>query len=355
MALNMSFASVLVGATNQGSAAFNLTGNGVATNCGSSCSSNTQGDFTGVMSGTCAGGGCASSSASGKFETALTGPVGYEAAVLAGLVNGTKAGEVAFLNLFTASSFTPGQAPVTLTGQLAFAYPYPAYSAGGVFSLPTNSTQYSGTDPISFNAGSSSGSVPPGPGTPYSTTIVQRGSAGLADGGTMNWGRWTNAASITDPIIGTYNPQSGVPFVVGNSNVVLPTSGSFIYTFAGGPSPTTATGVSGTFTGGAFNVTFGSTSGSMSVSSPLTLAVGGLNYALNSCSGGCTFTNSSTVAGNMVLNGTCSGGACSTSAPATANAAGIFVGPQGAGLAVAGNINTSPSTPTVSFAAGFKR
>src|SRR6185436_4959358 len=105
----------------------------------------------------------------------------------------------------------------------------------------------SGTDPISFNAGSSSVIVPPGPGTPYSTTIVERGSMGLVDGGAMNWGRWTNAASITDPIIGTYNPQSGVPFVVGNSNVTLPTSGTFLYSFAGGPNPTSATGTVGSF------------------------------------------------------------------------------------------------------------
>jgi hypothetical protein len=63
--------------------------------------------------------------------------------------------------------------------------------------------------------------------------------------------------------------------------------------------------------------------------------------------------------GNMVLSGSCSGGAyCSTSTPATANAAGIFVGPQGAGLAVAGNVNvpSQPTTvPVVTFAAGFKR
>ena len=179
----------------------------------------------------------------------------------------------------------------------------------------------------------------------------------LVDGSAMNWGRWTSAASITDPIIGTYNPQSGVPFVVGNSNVTLPTSGTFLYSFAGGPNPTSATGTIGSFTGGAFNVTFGSTSGSLSVASPLTLSVGGAGYSLGSCAGGCTFANSSTVAGNMVLTGNCSGGPCLTGATVSSNAAGIFVGPQGAGLAVAGNINTTsgPSTPTVTFAAGFKR
>ena len=146
--------------------------------------------------------------------------------------------------------------------------------------------------------------------------------------------------------------------MVGNANVTLPTSGSFIYSFAGGPNPTNASGAVGSWAGGAFNVTFGSTSGSMSVSTPLVLSVGGFSYQMSACASGCTFTNASTVAGNMVLNGSCSGGACATSTPATANAAGIFVGPQGAGLAVAGNINvpSQPTTvPVATFAGAFKR
>jgi len=59
----------------------------------------------------------------------------------------------------------------------------------------------------------------------------------------------------------------------------------------------------------------------------------------------------------MALIGTCAGGPCLSSASISTNAAGAFVGPQGGGLAVAGNINTTsgPSTPTVTFAAGFKR
>jgi hypothetical protein len=352
LAVNMNFPSVLVGATNYGSAAFNLTGNGVPTSCGVSCSVSSAGEFFGGLSGSCTGGGCASGAASGYFDTGLTGPNGYEGAAVLGLVDGTKAGQVALLNLYLASSFTPGPAPVVLTGQLAYGYPYPAYSAGGVFTLPTNSTTYSGSTPVAFNAGSSFGSLAGG-------SVVETGSIGLADGGTMNWGRWSGSTSITDPIIGTYTPATGVPFVVGNANTVLPTSGTFLYSFAGGPKPTDALGNSGTFTGGAFNVTFGSTSGSLSIpgTSPLTLTVNSANYSLGSCAGGCSFTNSSGVAGNMVLNGTCSSGVCSTGANVAANAAGVFVGPQGAGFAVAGNINTTsgPSTPTVSFAAGFKR
>ena len=352
LALNMSFPSVIVSGTNFGSAGFNLTGNGVALQCtSSSCSTSTSGDFVGAVSGSCTGGGCASGSASGYFQTALTGPVGYEGSAVAGLVNGTKAGEVAFLNLYLASSFTSGPAPLVLTGQLAYAYPYPAYSAGGVFSLPTSSTVYSGSNPIAFNAGSSFGSLGSG-------SIINTGSVALADGGTMNWGRWSGATSITDPIIGTYSPATGVPFVVGNANTVLPTSGSFTYSFAGGPSPTAANGAIGTWSGGAFNVTFGSTSGSLSVASPLTLTINAGTYSLGTCTGGCAFTSSPGVVGNMALSGNCVGGLCSTNVNVVANAAGIFVGPQGAGLAVAGNINSAPAqppVPTVTFAGAFKR
>jgi len=343
--LGISFPSIMVGASNTGPATFSLTGLGIP-NPGNG------GEFIGGLSGTCSGSGCFNPSAGGSFQTGLTGPNGYDFAVAAGIVFGTQAGEVAFLNGHLASSYTPGPLPQILTGQLAYAYPFPGYSAGGVFSLPTNSTVYSGSNPIAFNAGSSFGALGGG-------SIVETGSIGLADGGTMNWGRWSGATSITDPIIGTYTPASGVPFVVGNANVTLPTSGSFIYSYAGGPNPTNASGAVGSFSGGAFNVTFGSTSGSMSVSTPLVLSVGGLSYQLATCTSGCTFTNNPGIAGNMVLSGTCSGGAyCSASTPATANAAGIFVGPQGAGLAVAGNVNvpSQPTTvPVVTFAAGFKR
>jgi len=241
------------------------------------------------------------------------------------------------------------------TGQLAYAYPYPSFSAGGVFSLPTSSTTYSGVNPVSFNAGSSFGSLAGG-------SIVETGSIGLADGGTMNWGRWSGATSITDPIIGAYTPVTGVPFVVGNANTVIPTGGTFLYSLAGGPNVRDASNGIGNFTGGAFNVSFGSTSGSLSVASPLTILMtsgpnSGANISLGSCTSGCTFTNSSPVAGNMVLSGICTNGLCSTMANVAANAAGFFVGPQGAGLAVAGNINSTsgPSIPTTTFAAGFKR
>jgi hypothetical protein len=339
LSLGMSFPTILVGSANMGSAIFNLSGTGTAS------SGSLTGEFGGGLSGSCAGGGCASSVASGNFLTGLAGPNGYDLAPVTGIVSGTKAGEVAFLNTYLVSSFTPGPVPTLLTGQLAYANLSPSIP-GSVFSLPTNSTTYSGNNPVSFNTGGSSGTLAAG-------TIVQTGSTSLVDGGSMNWGRWSGATSITDPIAGTVSPSTGVPFVVGNANPVLPTSGTFLYTFAGGPGPVNVNGVVGTFGSGSFLVSFGSSSGSMSVATPLAMSVGGVNYSLGTCTSGCTFTNASTVAGNMVISGVCSGGACSTSAPANANAAGIFVGPQAGGLAVAGNVTSL--APTVSFAAGFKR
>jgi hypothetical protein len=348
LALNMSFPSVLVSGTNFGSAAFNLSGIGGATFCGTSCQSSTGGDLIGGLSGTCTGGGCASSSAFGYFTTGLTGPVGYEGAAVPGLVSGTKAGDVAFLNLYLVNTFTAGPAPSQLTGQIAYANLSPSVP-GATFTLSSNLTTFdSANNPIFFSSPNSSLVAGLGSGT-----IVETGSTALVDGSTMNWGRWTGATSVIDPVVGTISPSTGVPYAVGQ-NATLPTSGTFLYSFAGGPKPTNVSGVSGTFTGGAFNVSFGSTSGSLSVASPLTLSVGGVGYSLVSCTSGCSFTNTSPVAGNMVLSGTCTGPACSTGPNvATGNAAGVFVGPQAGGLAVAGSVTSA--APTVTFAAAFKR
>jgi hypothetical protein len=274
--------------------------------------------------------------------------------VVGGLVlEGTQAGDVAFLNAYTLSSFTPGAAPVgPLTGQVAWADA--SVGVASTFGLATNLTTYDASNqPTSF-----SNPAPCGTGTcnlngSLSGSIVEAGSTALADGGVMNWGRW-NAAVIVDRIAGSvtfYSPPTGVPFVVGNANTTVPTGGSFLYSFAGAPSPVNTAGTTGTFTGGAFNVSFGATQ-TISVATPLTMSVGGVNYSLSSCTSGCSVGGPALIH-NMLLGGACSGGACSTSVPVVANASSIFVGPQAGGLAVAGNI-PSPA-PTVTFAAGFKR
>jgi hypothetical protein len=352
LSLGMDFPTVIASGVNTGSASFSLSGLGRSF----IFASGQNGDFFGALSGSCSGGGCASTSASGVFTAGVTGPNGFGATVVGGLVEeGTQAGDVAFLNAYTLGNFTPGPAPVALastallTGQVAWSDP--SFAPASTTSLATSTTAYNANgQPIAF----ANCATPPCTlsATLAAGTIADAGSTTLSDGGVMNWGRWIGG-QITDlvstPV--TYSPPTGVPFVVGNANTTVPTSGSFVYSFAGAPSPVSNTGTAGTFSGGAFNVTFGTTQ-TISVASPLTMSVGGVSYSLNSCTSGCSLTGPALIH-NMQISGSCSGGACATSSGATSNATGIFVGPAAAGLAVAGNV-MSPA-PTVSFAAGFKQ
>jgi hypothetical protein len=265
-----------------------------------------------------------------------------------GLVDGTKAGEVAFLNLYLASGFTPGPPPVgPLAGQAAWSHNSP--SLAGTWGLATFDTVYNSSgQPIAFNQSQSG--VPKG--SLGAGSIVEAGTTSLVDGGILNWGRWAGG-QIDDPVYGVVTVNSGVPWVVGNANVTVPTSGTFTYNLAGGPNVVTNTGtVGGPLTSGAFQVSYGATQ-TISVSSPLQFAVGGVSYNIGSCAGGCTNPGGNVVWGNMNLTGTCTGGACSTSSAASGNAAGFLLGPQAGGLAVAGNVS-SPA-PTVTFAGAFKR
>jgi hypothetical protein len=360
LSLAMNFPSVLVSGSNTGSATFNLNSvvnPGVAIACfGGAC-----GDFGGILAGTCTGGGCASGSPSGFFQTALAGPIRYDLAVVTGLVDATLAGQVAFLNTYQLASFTPGPLPVgPLAGQVAWADPVNA--PGSTFSVGTaTSTVNSSFDltsfvnPVPCSTGTCTLSATLGSGT-----VVNRGSTTLVDGSTMVWGRWSGG-QITDRIAGTpttYTPPGGVPFVLGNANTTLPTSGSFVYSFAGGPAATNTAG-SGSFSlnQGAFNVSFGSNLG-MSIATPLQFFVPGSgNYSLNSLatlnSTACPAGNCSVVPGiiqNMTFNATCSGGCTSVTSATGTN---IFVGPQAGGMAVAGNVISN--APTVTFAGAFKR
>lgn len=304
------------------------------------------GDFGGALSGTCSGNNCASSSVTGGFGVGNDGPNGYELGVVAGGFNGTLAGPVSFLNAYQSSSFTPGPPPVSnQTGWLAYGTP------SGPEVAPVLSPIFFGTNLIAYGNGINYPS-----GMLNSGTVAETGSVALQDGSTMRWGRWTGpSVQVIASNNVALNPSTGVPYVVGDANAVLPTSGSFTYTYAGGPKPVDATGAVGTFNGGAFNITFGPTSTIVvAPANPISLTVGGANFSLTTCTSNCTFTNSSPFT-STVLTGTCSGGACGVTAPSTATGVGtgVFVGPQAAGLAVSGAI-MSPA-PTVSFAAGFKR
>ena len=303
------------------------------------------GDFGGSLSGSCAGANCASPTVFGGFDVGTGGPNGFEFAVVGGGLNGTLAGPVVFLNAYQSSGFTPGASGQT--GELAFASATPSFANNtGTGSL----SQFSGANLIAFGTGSPGSALS---GSLGAGTVIETGSTLLVDGSTMNWGRWSGSTTVfPSPNTGATSPPTGVPYVLGDGNTVMPISGTFLYTYAGGPNPVNTSGIVGTFSGGALNVSFGSTSGTIAVATPLSLAVGGVNYSLTTCTA-CTFTNSPAITNTMNFSGTCSGGACSTSAAASSNATGVFVGPQGAGLALAGNI-FSPA-PTVAYAAGFKQ
>lgn len=352
LSLGMSFPSILVGASNMGPATFNLTGTGAAGISGS-------GEIGGSLTGSCSGGGCLTGSPTGFFHTGLTGPVGYELAPMTGLVSGTKAGEVAFLNLYQSSSFTPGPTPTgPLRGQVAWSHPaaftgtLSVDSVTGTFNSSGALIGFVNLAPCSSGSCFLSASLGAG-------TLVAQGSTTLVDGGSMSWGRW-NGGQITERVSGTlttYTPVGGVPFVIGTSNVTLPTSGSFVYSFAGGPAATNAAGaIGGTLTQGALNISFGANLG-MSVATPLQFSVGGGNFSLNQlvlvnstpCSGGnCTVPMG--LNQSMNFSATCSG-SCTSVTQAIASAA--FVGPQAGGYAVAGNVVSNQ--PTVTFAGAFKR
>jgi hypothetical protein len=347
--LAMNFPSVVVSSVNMGPASFSVSGT-------ASHQMNGAGEFSGSLSGTCTGGGCFSGAASGGYEVGLTGTQGFEFAVVGGAVGGTKAGGAAFLNAYTSSSFTPGAAPTgPLAGQIAWYNPF--FLSGSTFSVSAgfstfdasnNLTSFSNPFPCSTGSCTLSGTVGTG-------SIANTGSLALVDGSTMYWGRWVGG-KITDRIVGTptmYTPPTGVPFVLGSANTIVPASGSFTYTFSGGPLAVDNAGTVGSaLNQGVFLVNFGATQ-TISVATPLTLSVGGVNYTLSSaCGGSCSFPGPAAIM-NMALNGNCTGGACSTGSPASSNATGFLVGPQAGGLAVAGNISSPASK--VTFAGGFKR
>ena len=348
LSLGMNFPSVVAGGVNTGPAAFNVSGPGIKIP-----GQTFLGDFAGALSGSCTGGGCASSSAAGFYGVGTDGPNGYDFSVFAGQVNGTKAGDVGFINLYLVNSFTPGPAP---TGQVnaEVAWADPTNAPGSTFSVSTgpnavfdtSNNLQAFTNPTPCSTGTCTLAATLGTGS-----IVNPGSTTLLDGGTMNWGRWSGG-QVTDRISGvvtTYTPPGGVLFVGGTGNTLVPTSGSFTYTFAGGPPVVNTAGVVGSsLSQGAFLVGFGATQ-TISVSTPLVMSVGGATVTLSTaCGGSCSFSGPAAIM-NIPLSGSCTG-PCSSIV--SGSGTGFFVGPQAKGLAVAGNVFTSP---TITFAGAFKQ
>ena len=128
----------------------------------------------------------------------------------------------------------------------------------------------------------------------------------------------------------------------------MPTTGTAVFNYVGGPNPSSVGGSVGTFGGGAFGVNFATRA--INVATPLTLSVGPNSFSLSSCSNNCAYNSGSPTTPSMQLTGTCSGGGCST---ATAQISGVFVGSQAQGFVASGQVLGGAST--VVFAAGFKR
>lgn len=310
---------------------------------GTKISGNYKGDFAGSLAGTCSGNNCASPSVTGGFSVGTGGPTSYELAVVGGGFYGTLAGPVIFLNAYESSSFTPG----ALSKTLAVAYGSPTLGSNNMTLSQVNGDimTFSGNNLISFYGSAGPGAFPAG--NLNGNSVIETGSTtAVADGSVMQWGRWIGS---TVTVIGTggtiTNPPTGVPYVYGDYTSALPASGTFTYSYGGGPNPVDILGNVGTFSGGAFTVSFGGTS-TISIATPLSLAVNGGNYSLTTlCGGSCTFS-SPTMSGNVT--GTCSGTGC-TGSPVFGFMSGRFTGISAGGLAVAGNFGGTGITFTGAF------
>ncbi|HLQ77061.1 MAG TPA: FecR domain-containing protein, partial [Terriglobia bacterium] len=182
-----------------------------------------SGDIGGKLTGTCTGGGCANAAVSGEFGLGTTGSKNYEIAVVGGSIAGTKAGGVAFLNLYQVTNVITVKS--LLNGQVTWADPTIApantitlQSTTGTFDVANDLTAFSSATLCTTTSCTLSGTVGTG-------TLVDTGSTTLLDGSTVSWGRWSGG-QITDQKSGTlttYTPPTGVAFVFGSDSTTLPT------------------------------------------------------------------------------------------------------------------------------------
>jgi hypothetical protein len=345
-----------------GSAAFSLNGSATGKSSGPL-------GFQGPLSGSCSGTGCSPTTLTGTLRADTTGATlatGFEALVLSGSVNGTTAGNVQFLGGYGATS----NSGIVTAKATALAYAGSTFSENQAFQ---NGITLSGNSIIAYSNSFQgiSGATTSISGTLGSGTVVESDASpttfatgftltDAAAAGNIHWGRWTGTFSVTTSTAGTQTPPTGVPYAYGDNAINIPATGSFIYNYIGGPSPTDTTGVSGTFNSGSLAVDFGK--GSVNINTPLSLSVGSRNYAMTACTG-CSF-------GGQTLNfsglsGTCTGGACGTGTPASASGFGNgrFTGAGATGLVLSGTVfvpsilTAVPVTavPTVAFAGAFKR
>lgn len=137
---------------------------------------------------------------------------------------------------------------------------------------------------------------------------------------------------------------SGAPGVLPNiAATILPTSGTLVqFPFLSG----TVELPSGPFpllSGGTLIVDFMARTIGLNTTTPLMFSAGTVNYSMNSLSA--SYASPSNISGT--LSGSCSGGACFTSAGASGTVNGQFTGTAGAGLGITLNapLITSPAPP----------
>ena len=327
--MNISFANV----AGFGAANISASGSGVKVNTANSL------DYSGSISGSCSGVGCQASSTFGTVNFGTAGTNGYNFGVAGGgLVNGTRGGDVIFLNAYQGGSLITNLKAVSV-GWLSASSAFFSPMEQPIATLGFNSAGLLSSYMANQLAGSSSGSLGAG-------SIVESGSDATA--GNMFWGRWTGSGvQVTSGSATITNIPTGVPFVGGDRTDVMPITGTAVFNYVGGPNPTSLGGSVGTFGGGAFGVNFATRA--ISVTTPLTMTVGSDSFSLSSCSSGCAYNSGSPTTPLMLLSGTCSG-ACSV---ASAQVSGVFVGNQAQGFATSGQVLGGAST--VVFAAGFRR
>jgi hypothetical protein len=224
-----------------------------------------------------------------------------------------------------------------------------------------------------------SGAVPAMPSITGAATIATNTVTSLPDTGTdsvtgISWGRYTNGNfAVVDRVTG--NPLGAGTFQLGNVNhylvgatqsgpTVLPTSGTFNYTFVGGTQPTDNTGVAGVLNAAALVANFGTQRINVSVDA----TVNGRNFAASANNikiiGGTGFETGKSLDGSGNLTVNCVSGC---SAPqltvGTAGAiSGAFTGATGQGAGIAYSLNAGGLTPnhggigtTIGGVAAFKR
>lgn len=330
--MNISFANI----AGYGAAVITASGSGVKTN-------STNGlDYSGSISGSCTGAGCQGASASGVVQFGTGGTNGYNFGVAGGgLYSATQGGNVVFLNAYQAGSLNNSLQSFSVGWLSSMSSYFAASMEQPIASIGKNSAGFS-SYAVNQVAGASGGSLGSG-------TIAESGADAAA--GNMFWGRWTGSGVQVNIGSSIINPPTGVPFVGGDRTDIMPSTGSAVYSYTGGPNPVSLGGTVGSFTGGAFGVNFATRV--VTVATPLALSVGPSNFTLSSCVSGCSYSSGTAVIPAMNLSGICTGGGCSVSAPSSASVSGAFTGNQAQGLATSGRV--SGGSLDVVFAAGFKR